>query len=347
MYKGPDRGWGSRPVDGRDWGSSESCEPSVIEELRRRFEQSRFEAGKSLVNWSIPQRQLFWKPFTTDLVRITGHDDAPSELSERETAMAQRSSLNFELEAATGPSQNGELEGLQQFFPDSSPSTESRGDKNDGFDRQVAFTNVSEARSREYRRRQTSFAKHKRMSLFASAINPADRFLQNRKSLFIRPPKSSALPGELVRERLPVTSEFCPSEGVLSLEALDQETVCSVLKNDSILQTIFSHLPEHELLCTASLVSSNWADAATHAHANLMLMSVGCTGASDDDYDSDSESSTTDSTTEKTIPGLLERPWQYLTTNFPWACFLSEGAYKRVYKVFNKNHRVEEAVSVM
>jgi hypothetical protein len=43
----------------------------------------------------------------------------------------------------------------------------------------------------------------------------------------------------------------------------------------------------------------------------------------------------------------MERSWQYLNTLHPWGCFLSEGAFKKVYKVYNARVGVDEALSVM
>jgi hypothetical protein len=295
-------------------------------------------------------------------IRLSGFCDSPGMLCEEDGALFRSNSLDLDLEAARGYREKADSPDslcnrdstedsveFQAGCAESSPSAASSIDKMDAIlDRHVAFNDVGENRSREYRRRQTSFAKHKRISLFASAVNPVGSIFQNRKSLFIRPPRRNSMPSELLLEKLPIASAFCPPEEALLNDRVEEETSDSPMENDAILQTIFRYLPEYELLCTASLVCSKWADAATHAHANLMLMSVGCTGTSGDlDDDSDDESSNEDIATESGVPGLLERPWQYLTNNFPWACFLSEGAYKRVYKVFNHTYRVEEAVSVM
>jgi serine/threonine protein kinase len=43
----------------------------------------------------------------------------------------------------------------------------------------------------------------------------------------------------------------------------------------------------------------------------------------------------------------MERSWHFLNDKFPWATFLSEGAFKRVYRVWNSTVNAEEAVSVM
>jgi hypothetical protein len=44
--KPQDQGWGSRPVQGRDWGTSEPGDPAMIESLSGRFEESCVAAGK-------------------------------------------------------------------------------------------------------------------------------------------------------------------------------------------------------------------------------------------------------------------------------------------------------------
>jgi hypothetical protein len=121
------------------------------------------------------------------------------------------------------------------------------------------------------------------------------------------------------------------------------------LKDEDIMHLIFGYLNEHELMCTASLVNSKWADAAAHAHANLMMSSIGCAGDEEelDDDESVEDHSLKGKDTACKVSGIVERPWQYLVEKYPWACFLSEGAYKSVYKVFNYTHKVEEAISVM
>ena len=45
MMTKPDPGWGSCPVDGRDWGGSEACSTQIIEELERRMDQDVRDAG--------------------------------------------------------------------------------------------------------------------------------------------------------------------------------------------------------------------------------------------------------------------------------------------------------------
>jgi serine/threonine protein kinase len=144
--------------------------------------------------------------------------------------------------------------------------------------------------------------------------------------------------------------------GSSTFDSTDQEGIYEkVLSNQSLMLRTFSFLSEHDLLCRASLVSTSWADAATHAHASLMLISVGCSASfaysedplSDDvkSYDEDIECEPKEEC--KTFAQSMMRSWDYLVTRFPWGTFLSEGAFKRVYKVWNSFVGAEEAVSVM
>lgn len=173
------------------------------------------------------------------------------------------------------------------------------------------------------------------MSLFASAVNPTEAFSRQRKSLFVRKP------GILSARKKKIFLESAP-------EFFSQHTSLDINKNISprsryykesplddsdVLRMIFDFLGEKELLSVVGLVSRKWSDAATHSHANLMLSSVA-------NCNTETVHDTSDATT-------MRRSWDYMMTTFPWACFLSEGAFKRVYKVFNHTRQEEEAVSVM
>jgi hypothetical protein len=213
----------------------------------------------------------------------------------------------------------------------------------------TVYNGMDMTQNREIRRRLTSFAKHKRMSLIA-AVKPAVSIVPTRKSLFTRPLKGSFFPSEIILSETLAAAPTFPSSQHREWEAqLVHQHMCPVraaFKTAGILGNVLSYLHEHELLRIASLVCSSWSDTATHAHANLMLMSVGSTG-SNPEVDDESEAEESAFLSTHGIPGLLERPWTYLTNSFPWGCFLSEGAFKQVYKVYNRNLGVEEAVSVM
>ena len=208
---------------------------------------------------------------------------------------------------------------------------------------------VVNVQSKDLKRRQTFFAKHKRMSLIASAVNPRGQ-VQVRKSLFPRLPKAQTSDEHRLVQRLTLNFAFQSKE----VEDLQTKPLASgycpigtVFEINDNLETILSFLDERELLQNASLVNSTWADVATDVHAKLMLMSVGNLGYGNDaEYDSDDDA-TLKSLNSRSKAQLMERSWDYLTSSFPWACFLSEGGFKSVYKVLNNRHRAEEAISVM
>jgi hypothetical protein len=80
-----------------------------------------------------------------------------------------------------------------------------------------------------------------------------------------------------------------------------------------------------------------------------MMTSVGYIEPSDDADDELDEPELVD-VSEKPIQSValsMERSWQYLNTLYPWGCFLSMGAFKRVYKVHNSRMGADEALSVM
>jgi hypothetical protein len=312
--------WDSTPINGRDWGTSESCDDVIINTLRRLF---------------------------TSNIKQAGFNDLSEETLSPEANGASLLSQVFE----------ANQDNNEESSPSSSSPDSIGMDLSDPPQELLPVTIAEDpligqglaGASRDFRRRQTSFAKHRRISLFASAINPAEKFFRNRKSLFVRTNQTFAC---CQRSLLPESSPefYSMKDSVvtkISPNSSPQETNLSPLNDADILQLVFDFLDERELTMVASLVSTKWFEAATHSHANLMLLSVGCGSErrNDDEYFEKMESATPSNDT--TAAALMERSWNYLASTYPWACFLSEGAFKRVYKVFNHQHRVEEAVSVM
>lgn len=129
--------------------------------------------------------------------------------------------------------------------------------------------------------------------------------------------------------------------------------------NPNILQTILSFLSEGELVCKASVVSKEWADIAVSSHADLMLRSVGCDERDESIHDDDDDEGQVDgmddgvdgavdaAKTRHSTISAMEQGWETVMSAFPWACFLSEGAFKKVYKVWNNKMTAYEALSIM
>lgn len=121
--------------------------------------------------------------------------------------------------------------------------------------------------------------------------------------------------------------------------------------------TAFSHvlsfLNEGDLIHSVSLVSTRFADVAAEALGNLMLVSVGCDPLrrsrrlSNESDHSDLSDNHDVIFSKSSVAKSMEKGWQLLMHQFPWAQFLSDGAFKRVYKVWNNFCGAYEAISVM
>jgi len=99
-----------------------------------------------------------------------------------------------------------------------------------------------------------------------------------------------------------------------------------------------------------SLYSMGRYICGTYALAKLMLIGVGCptsivSGEKNDGNGEDGDGTTSDSQTDCDCDGSIvssqdarrhsiakpmEKSWVDLASEFPWACFLSEGGYKKV-----------------
>jgi serine/threonine protein kinase len=196
------------------------------------------------------------------------------------------------------------------------------------------------------RKRMLSFAKHRRVSLCAAVLPPVGSIPIRRQTTFVNHGPGTLSPRNdfqsrnlLVRPRF---SSMVPTEIVQS----PVEVVCS---NSNVLSNIFSFFSEQELLCYASPICSAWADAATASHACLMLTSMGFSSslADDESYGGDDELHEANDALVQSVAKSMERPWKFLVSQFPWACYLSEGAFKKVFKVYNSTLNVSEALSVM
>lgn len=118
---------------------------------------------------------------------------------------------------------------------------------------------------------------------------------------------------------------------------------------------VLSFLSERDLIRSASLVSTRFADVAAEALGNLMLASVGCdpwirgkrrASLSDADDSSPADAQGV-SRGYFSVVKSLEKSWPCLMHQYPWAQFLSDGAFKKVFKVWNHRCQAYEALSVM
>ena len=192
------------------------------------------------------------------------------------------------------------------------------------------------------RRRRASLAKHHRVSLCAAASMESPRIIFPRKSVF-----PTTIVESVPMEETLLSSETHKFPEVRTANQGISSTV-SFFKDNALLDNVFSFLTEKDLMRSTSLVCSHWYDASATAYARLMMASVGYSEETDEMEDDDGDSS---ENCYEEVPGkniaLTSRCWEYLTTRFPWGIFLSEGGFKRVYKVYNTAVDAEEAISVM
>lgn len=285
-----DYGWGSRPVPGRDWGSSCRCDASILRELTARLETSCQLEG---------------------IRESTGPAMCDSS--------RQSPSLTFDMFG----NQQAVVDEKKEMDPDEIAKNE-----------------------RKQRRRMVSFKKHKRMSLWASTTQPEGPLVPKQKPLFRKNKSLGRIDENLFQSLEDSCSTFQVddvSSVVCETGAQDSDSA-EIFLREEILPLIFNYLTEQEIMCNASLVCTAWADAATAATVNLMLASVGYSAKGEN---RDPELDEAESCLMNTTALSMERSWSFLNSRFPWGCFLSEGAFKRVYKVHNSLTDREEAISVM
>eukprot|EP00977_Amphora_coffeiformis_P006730 scaffold1484_cov173-Amphora_coffeaeformis.AAC.8 len=282
-----DVGWGSRPVEGRDWGTSDPSDSYLMESMDKRME----EIEKSLLaRNSIGSKDgLPCMPMSEDVDVMKGR---ASHLSIEDVVEEQDSMI-----------EEDEVDRVQ-------------------------------------RRKRASLAKHHRVSLCAAASMESPRIIFPRKSIF--PTIVESVP----MKETPLLSS--KTHKFPEVRTTDQQiSSTSFFKDDALLDTVFSFLTEKDLMRSTSLVCSHWYDASATAYARLMMASVGYREESDEIEAGEYSSENCDGGISDRNIALTSRGWEYLTTRFPWGMFLSEGGFKRVYKVYNTAVNAEEAISVM
>ena len=145
------------------------------------------------------------------------------------------------------------------------------------------------------------------------------------------------------------------SETPQKKRTLLNEADINSITGSSTFSHVLSFLSERELIHSASLVSTRFADVAAESLGNLMLASVGCDpwirGKRRDSPSDADDSPLADaqgaSRWHLSVAKSLERGWPSISHQFPWAHFLSDGAFKKVFKVWNHRCGAYEALSVM
>jgi len=140
-------------------------------------------------------------------------------------------------------------------------------------------------------------------------------------------------------------------------------TQMDCLHNPNVMTEVFSFLTAKELNLTASHVCHSWADISSIVLASSMLQNMDfpadILAASSSSGDRDSFGSAVHDGNDisgfisprllnhSVTTNQLERAWNHLVEEYPSGQYLTEGAFKKVYKVLNRSAYAEEAISVM
>jgi len=376
MPKQIDKNWGSRPVKGRDWGQSVQCGAKTMTFLFEIFEESR----SSALQYCDGVFTMQSSPYSCNNVGTM--QPSPYSLSRLvhpglSSTVSNSKALGIEFEA-DGWCQDTRIDTDKENAVCSTVTLgltsksikicalqgPEHAEKISGVDFNVSTKSPEQL----HKRRQSSIAKMHRMSICSSALD-CDRFrlsynlvkrnlVKLRESPIFSQEQDNFLALDNNQPCVPATS---PSELMTKMSFVEDAPPCGrhqAMSDSSVLSQMFLFLCEEELLCSASVVCSQWFDEATNAHASLMLISVGCntdvinrpsTELVEEDNISIDNEAIVDSNEAlgNSIAKSMERSWDYLMKSFPWASFLSEGAFKRVYKVWNTTMKSEEAISVM
>lgn len=305
--------WGSRPIAGKDWGASACCDSSIISCCSRVFARS-------------------W--FTSDF----NDNESLSDEYKMSFTEDEQSALQEHLNPDSDIEHEDDFDVFNDNLSPAAPLTRKlklhREDSVGGS--ALALLNLDDANdtnttTKHPSRRSLKLRKYRRMSLCAIA---ASEFLHPKRC-----PRLSTSPKK---------QHTCTSS---------EASVLNEISSDPILSTILSYFDQSELLDSAMLVCTSWADAAAEALGNLVIASVGCDPSflaqqTDDDVDEDMDTPRDEADSiernkhASSLAKSMERDWSYFR-NFPTGEYLSEGAFKKVYKVWNKHIQAYEALSVM
>ena len=309
--------WGSRPIAGKDWGAMACCDIAILNCCKRVFAQnwlnSDFYKNEELCDLhklSFPEEEQSSLHGSFDSDSDTENDDAEFDAFSNNLSPGTPPLRNFKLHRAD--SVGGCTLALLHLDDHQDSNTPPNQD----------------------RRRSLKLRKYGRISLCAAALD------------FLHPKRPIRLSNS------PAKHEFGSNGASILNEVLD----------GPILRTILSFFNLAELLQRASLVCASWADAAADAMGTLVIASVGfdpsfmISHTKEDTTDEtetprDDAESTEDSPNAgfhlSTVAKSMKKDWSYLVKSFGAGNFLSEGAFKKVYKVWNKNYGAYEALSVM
>jgi serine/threonine protein kinase len=210
------------------------------------------------------------------------------------------------------------------------------------------------------RRREKTMSKLHRMSLYQSTLQSNECPIKSRKALFMSRKSDLRSSPELIRARslslMDRNDLFSIAQDIFED---DESPMSAVVHDEKIMARILLFVPDAERVQTMSLVCTKWSESVTTSQTMEVSDKLGALMLSDREFQGegyeDDESSADGDNDNRLCQTLStqhnlhmdDRTWDYLNSQFPWACFLSEGAFKQVYKVYNSTVGEEEVISIM
>ncbi|CAM9702314.1 unnamed protein product [Chrysoparadoxa australica] len=186
-----------------------------------------------------------------------------------------------------------------------------------------------------------------------TGIGIDDPMIQGTPAQKLRPDEREAAPGNIdpmdgdLAELTPPKIRQALEQSLSDLQTLSVEdqdptepfkAFSAVTRHAALFSSALAWLPEQDLN-SAVATCRGWAAAAAYVFASVAATAAASSGTS--------TSAKNQKKQRSSGPGPEDWTDSRLSSVFPWGCFLAEGAFKQVYRVWNHVHGRQEAVSVM
>jgi serine/threonine protein kinase len=319
--------WGSQPVPGKDWGLSAGCCVDTLNFLLARLEEDCNPHYAPGLNSTYNQQ--FHLNMSIPLSCSLGF-----ELEENDEGRVENPNNS------TIPSKHANVFEIDNDLKIQKPSSLRLRQTSDGcqaFGR-LMIDDVGPSPEKVIKRMHDSMNKRFRMSLYSSAIDNVTSICFEHQTK-----RNFAVPEQLNNQMNDVASSLCHNDSRPS----DVNNKISLLKkvstDETILSTVFGYLNERELFHSVSLVSTTWNNIAAVSYASMIIKSHEHLSNLNDDLFSDDNFP---HTTFKYKP-FAHRSWSSIVQTYPRGQYLSEGAFKKVFKAWNASVGAEEALSII
>ena len=325
--------WGSQPIPGKDWGLSLRCEERVVKYLSLCLDEERSFLHVPLMDTAL--QPCPYKP-SLPLNSLGSEFDSCGDYIDK-VSKAPFEKNSTQIEPVTRDISYNKLRDRQS----------SVGSQD--FGRLIIKETLGPSPELLMKRKFDSLNKRVRISICASAYHDVQAPFVNT----------------LWKRRFGITDELSLAgyhSGREIISSPQFQSPCGlkydispkeILSEEKVLSHIFGFLNEKELLHIVSAVSLSWNKVATASYASLLIDSIEKLWPEDDHFSSEEpvidETLAPRSVYHRNSLNLasMYRSWYSIVKTFPRGQYLSEGTFKKVYKVWNVCVGAEEALSVI